>query len=64
MMTKSKAIKKAQRLAKRNGYDYFVVRSQPDWHSEYEVVREDELDGFYFGCPIIACVEPSTHVHY
>ena len=61
-MTKSQAIKRAKELARKNGYDYFVVYD-PDWQSNYQPVREDQLDTWFYGCPILACVEPCGIIH-
>ncbi len=43
------AIKKAHKLAERNGREYFVVRSVGEIGMEYSVADEYQLDTFYAG---------------
>ena len=56
-----KAIARARRLARRSGYDFFVVREG----AQLFVLREgsDDFEFWACGMAIIACVEPDGTTH-
>jgi len=62
-MKKHEAIKRAKELSRKNNYDYFVVNEPDEGKSNYQPVREDQLDTWFYGCLVYACVEPNGQVH-
>ena len=63
-MTYLQCVNRADRLAKENGREYFVVDdgsfSDSGWLPEFAVASTYDLDGFYAGLPehrILYCTE-------
>ena len=64
-MTKQKAFKTAVAASKKSPryvvYDGEEFGADSCGQGGFQVAREDDLEGFYQGCPIVACFE---HGHF
>jgi len=58
------AVSKARRQAKCTGEERFIVLSPEDWDltGDYQVSSAEELQTFFSGAEVIACLDPSGEV--
>ena len=58
------AVSKARKQAKRTGEERFIVLSpeECDRAGEYQVSTAEELQTFFSGAEVIACLDPSGEV--
>lgn len=60
-MTKDAAIKFARACAQKHGSERFIVWSVEDRDlpgEHYHTAKDEDLDGFFNGCEVVATVQP------